>query len=217
MQHQRPYDFATGTTIVADQIDQEFNTIQGVLNGNIDTDNLKDVSVTEEKIASNAVTTAKIKDASVTMPKISNPYKFKVYRNGDQSVTTGTWTAVQLNAEEFDTNSNFDTTTYKYTVPVTGYYFLNGAIYLPAADGIYTIVCLYKNNVSTAVDGTRLSEARDSSPNATSLNKYISTTYFGLLTAGDRVSMTAYLDDTTSPIVGGGSSGTTLSGFLVSV
>lgn len=49
MQYTRNYDFTTGTVIVADQIDQEFNTVANVLNGNIDTTNIKDASVTAAK------------------------------------------------------------------------------------------------------------------------------------------------------------------------
>jgi len=215
MQYNRNYDFQTGTTIVADQIDQEFDAVAGVINGNINEDNLTDVAVTEAKIATDAVTTTKIKDGNVTMPKVSNPYKFKAYRNATQAITTATWTTVQLNAEAFDPNSNFDTSTYMYTVPVTGYYLLTGCIGISAADGVYTIAAIYKNIVTTPTTGTWLAESRDTSPNATSANKYVNVTYYGELTAGDVVYLVAYMDDTTSPTLYANS--TYLGGFLESI
>lgn len=47
-----------------------------------------------------------------------------------QSVTTATYTKVNLGTENFDTNSNFDSTTnYRFTPTVAGYYQLNGSIY----------------------------------------------------------------------------------------
>jgi hypothetical protein len=98
MQHNRNYDFAAGTTIVADQIDQEFNTIQGVLNGNIDTDNLKDVSVTEEKIASNAVTTAKIADDNVTAAKIENQEAWREVDAAGQPAFANSWVRYHASA-----------------------------------------------------------------------------------------------------------------------
>jgi hypothetical protein len=50
MQYNRNFDFAAGTTIIADQIDQELNTLAGVINGNISTDNLAMGGVTVDKL-----------------------------------------------------------------------------------------------------------------------------------------------------------------------
>jgi len=54
MQYNRNFDFAAGQTIVADQVDMEFDSIAGVINGNIDTDNIADEAVTTAKMESNA-------------------------------------------------------------------------------------------------------------------------------------------------------------------
>lgn len=54
---------------------------------------------------------------------------FSVYRSADQTISSSTFTKVQLNAELFDTNSNFDSTTnYRFTPTVSGYYQIGWAM-----------------------------------------------------------------------------------------
>jgi hypothetical protein len=55
---------------------------------------------------------------------------FSAYRAGaNQALVTATTTKVQLNAEDFDTNNNFDSTTnYRFTPTVSGYYQISGSI-----------------------------------------------------------------------------------------
>ena len=54
---------------------------------------------------------------------------FRAYRSGNQTISAATTTKVALNAETFDTNSNFDSTTnYRFTPTVAGYYQVNGVI-----------------------------------------------------------------------------------------
>lgn len=71
---------------------------------------------------------------------------FSVYRTTSaQTLTTATLTKIQLNAEEYDTNNNFDSTTnYRFTPTVAGYYQLSGSVGL---NGTNTrILCsIYKN------------------------------------------------------------------------
>jgi microcystin-dependent protein len=47
----RNYDFQAGDTIVADQIDQEFNTLRTILNGNISGENIADASIDLTKLS----------------------------------------------------------------------------------------------------------------------------------------------------------------------
>ena len=47
---------------------------------------------------------------------------FSVYLSANQSITTNTTTKIAFNTELFDTNSNFDTSTYRFTPTVAGYY-----------------------------------------------------------------------------------------------
>lgn len=53
---------------------------------------------------------------------------FSAYRSGNQSISSSTYTKIQFNAEEFDTNSCYDSSTnYRFTPTVAGYYQVNGS------------------------------------------------------------------------------------------
>jgi len=144
----------------------------------------------------------------------ANPYKFRATRTStNQTITTATWTTVQLNTEEFDTNNNFDTSTYKYTVPVDGFYMFVGQVFANTADGTYVITSIYKNASSGITGGTMLAEQRTTI--ATSTNRPNNCSYFGQLVAGDTITLVAYIEDTTTPTVGSTAGYTSLSGFLV--
>lgn len=108
-------------------------------------------------LAADVVTTAKILDDNVTAPKIvgvdksnlttdSNPYKFSVYRTGAQNVGTGS-TKVLYDTENFDTNNNYDNSTnYRYTAPVSGFYQFNAIVSTNTAGaGTSVSISLYKN------------------------------------------------------------------------
>ena len=90
----------------------------------------------------------------VTVPSVTgtamvsgNMPTFAAYRNADQSITTNTWTKVQLNTEEWDTANAFDSSTnYRFTPQVAGYYQINGGIYAGASGTITRIIiAIYKN------------------------------------------------------------------------
>ena len=70
---------------------------------------------------------------------------FSAYMSTTQSITTSVWTKAQFNAEFFDTNSNYDTTNYRFTPTVAGYYAVNYALSFTtgAATGLYSGI--YKN------------------------------------------------------------------------
>ena len=51
---------------------------------------------------------------------------FSAYLNSVQNTTTNTWTKATLDAEEFDTNSNFASN--RFTPTVAGYYQINGCV-----------------------------------------------------------------------------------------
>tara|TARA_R110000803_G_scaffold132339_2_gene199550 strand:+ start:522 stop:1082 length:561 start_codon:yes stop_codon:yes gene_type:complete len=42
--------------------------------------------------------------------------------SADQTLSSGTWTAIAFNTEVYDTNSNYNTSTYAFTPTVAGYY-----------------------------------------------------------------------------------------------
>lgn len=76
---------------------------------------------------------------------------FSVYRSTNQTGVSGnTFTKIQFDTEEFDTNSNYDNTTnYRFTPTVAGYYQFN-ACFQVSASGV-ALISFYKN-------GTRVKE-----------------------------------------------------------
>jgi len=70
---------------------------------------------------------------------------FSAYLGSNQSITTSTFTKVQCNTEEFDTNSNYDNATnYRFTPTVAGYYQVNVRTNTLVASTL--LICsLYKN------------------------------------------------------------------------
>lgn len=71
---------------------------------------------------------------------------FSAYRSTDQSISSGVLTKVQLNVEEFDTASCFDSVTnYRFTPTVAGYYQLSGQIYLGGSGSVIAYLTVFKN------------------------------------------------------------------------
>ncbi len=57
---------------------------------------------------------------------------FSAHMSANQTVTSATFTKVQFNTEAFDTNANYDTSLYRFTPTVAGYYQVNFKIsYVP--------------------------------------------------------------------------------------
>lgn len=73
---------------------------------------------------------------------------FSAYMSATQSLVASTFVKIQYNAEEFDTNNNYDNTTnYRFTPTVAGYYQLNGYLQLAGSGVGYAELCVYKNGV----------------------------------------------------------------------
>ena len=90
---------------------------------------------------------------------MKNTPAFFGYRTSDQSVTTQTWTKIQIDNEEFDTDSAYDNSTnYRFTVPsdkAGKYHFVAGFSARSTSNDVYvTIVALYKNG--SAYIGNRM-------------------------------------------------------------
>lgn len=82
--------------------------------------------------------------------KITNPYKFSAYKSGgNQAIGASVATKISFQTERFDTNSNFDNATnYRYTIPVTGFYFVNTIIQTLRGDATTdNNLAIYKNGV----------------------------------------------------------------------
>ena len=73
---------------------------------------------------------------------------FSAYISANQSITTGTWTKVACNTEEFDTAGAYDNATnYRFTPQVAGYYQVSGGIVSTVASTLI-ISQVYKNGVA---------------------------------------------------------------------
>lgn len=75
---------------------------------------------------------------------------FSAYINTTQTVSNGVATKIALNAETFDTNNAFDSTTnYRFQPTVAGYYFFTGRLSgLAATAGTVMYAHIYKNGVN---------------------------------------------------------------------
>jgi hypothetical protein len=81
---------------------------------------------------------------------------FSAYSTANQVTATVTYTKIQLNTENFDTNNNFDSTTnYRFTPTVAGYYQISGAVtYQTALNNYGAAAVIYKNGSNYAWGAT---------------------------------------------------------------
>ena len=116
-------------------------------------------SVTLNTVAVAGTNTATFPAATGTVMVSGNMPAFSAYLLADQSMTANTFTKVTINTKEFDTNSNFNTSTYRFTPTVAGYYEVNSAVY--PASTVTGIYCgIYKNGSAfKAAWGTTASAA----------------------------------------------------------
>lgn len=77
-----------------------------------------------------------------------NPYMFSAYMGSTQSTVLNTWTKLNMNTEEYDTNSNYSTSTYGYTIPVTGYYTFNVGVQMIGQAGVPFLVAFSKDGTT---------------------------------------------------------------------
>jgi len=81
------------------------------------------------------------------------------YLSTSQSVTTATWTKVALNTVQFDTNTNFNTSsTNRFTPTVAGYYQCDATLNATATTGTQASCALYKNGAAY-VNGSGATQA----------------------------------------------------------
>ena len=70
---------------------------------------------------------------------------FSAYLGSNQSITSGVFTKIQCNTEAFDTNNNYDNTTnYRFTPTVAGYYQINGK-FASTVSTTLLVISIYKN------------------------------------------------------------------------
>lgn len=81
---------------------------------------------------------------AANLAALGNGPAFSAYPSSNQSLGAGTFTKIQFNTEEFDTNSNYDNATnYRFTPTVAGYYQVNLITAAGTAVGVQATI--YKN------------------------------------------------------------------------
>lgn len=147
------YTATNGTTVVlttgatlGDLVTVESFLVSSVLNAIPGTAG----SVGTPYLTDGAVTTAKIADANVTQAKVATGVAgtgpaFSASMSGNQTISSGTFTKLQFNQEDFDTNSNYDKdTNYRFLPTVAGYYQVVASVY-PSTSVTFTDATIYKN------------------------------------------------------------------------
>lgn len=133
--------------ITSNELANNSVTTNAIVDANVTTSKIADSNVTTAKIADANVTTAKIADGNVTQAKLAanvvgNGVAFRAYQSSSQSFGTNSPTKINLQTEDFDTNSNFSSS--RFTATVAGYYSISGAVEMSSfADRIIAII--YKN------------------------------------------------------------------------
>jgi hypothetical protein len=135
---------------------------------------------------------------------------FNAYLTATQNVSASTFTKVQLNAELFDTNNNFDSTTnYRFTPTVAGYYFFQGSFIAQQVSGTGSVAlaAIYKN-------GTNISQNELTSTFSSGLTMQTSILAYMNGTT-DYVELYAYTNASVTPSLAPGSNTTWFNGYLV--
>lgn len=187
--------WSDGETLNAADLNQGFDDIVNVVNGNLDDNNVNSVSIT----------------------KISNPYKFYAYLPSNQTLSSGTSTQLNLTAEMFDPNNNYDAANKKYVVPVTGYYLLiaNALFYYGGSNFNDP-----RLDVFIVVNGTSQLAASNRFETGYVSSQGLTTTASGILylTANDEVTVNAMVKFSSgSPYIHGSAKYTYFMGQLLSV
>ena len=86
---------------------------------------------------------------------------FSAFRTGSaQVISASTWTKVQLDTENFDTNNCFDSTTnYRFTPTTAGYYQVNFSVFGGAGSNTGIQAAVYKNGVQYLISSNTATSA----------------------------------------------------------
>ena len=110
--------------------------------------------------------TATLPAATGTVMVSGNMPAFSAYASAAVTVTSATFTKVQINTKEFDTNSNFDNVTnYRFTPTVAGYYQVNAQLNITSGN-TRAIVLIYKNSSPAKVGN----DIQASTPNGVNIS-----------------------------------------------
>jgi hypothetical protein len=132
---------------------------------------------------------------------------FSAYRSTNQSISAATYTKVQFDTKEFDTNSNYDNTTnFRFTPAVAGYYQVSLGVDFSSSTNINSAqVGIYKNGTSWKRNNQILTVNGTNSSGITALIYMNGTTDY----------LEGYAWGNTAPTVTGTQSGTFFQAVLV--
>lgn len=116
----------------------------------ITTPTITSPTITGAVVLSGALTAASLNVSSggtiaINSNQAVNGPACSVYLSTNQSITTATLTKVALNATEYDTNSSFSLTNYRFQPLVSGYYQCDGGVNVTVTSGTSGSCSLYKN------------------------------------------------------------------------
>ena len=160
------YTATTGTTVVlnnactvGDSVVTESFLVSSVLNAipnspaSVGTSNIvSGVTLTSPTLVTPALGTPAsgvltnctgLPQAGLSTNVVGNGPAFSAYKSGNQSFSSNTWTKGTFTLEEYDTNSNYDTTNSKFLPTVAGYYQISCNGYLSGGSDNY--MQLYRN------------------------------------------------------------------------
>jgi hypothetical protein len=105
-------------------------------------------TITLQAPAVSGSTTLTLPAATGTVMVSGNMPAFSATPSTTQTVTSATYTKINLGTENFDTNNNFASS--RFTPTVAGYYQLNASVYLTVSGGNPTYIwsIIYKNGVA---------------------------------------------------------------------
>jgi len=86
---------------------------------------------------------------TLAAPLVNPVPAFEAYASANQTLTNNTDTVAVLDAVEYDTNNWFNTSTYRYTPQIAGYYFFRSFMVLSLDGSVSTQQCKIAKNGTT--------------------------------------------------------------------
>ncbi len=164
-------------------------------------------SITLQAPAVSGTTTLTLPAATGTVMVSGNMPAFSAYLASPQTPSNATYTKVQIDTELFDTASCFDTSTYRFTPNVAGYYQIQAACRISGTAPSGAVWAIYKN-------GTNVAELNIASSPATYDNRVVST-LVSMNGTSDYVEFYCYINASSSQTFNAGAPATYFQGFLV--
>lgn len=158
--------------------------------------------------------TGGVSQAMLASGVAGNGPAFSAYASASQSISNITFTKIQINTENFDTNSNFDpTTNYRFTPTVAGYYQINGCVNGISSSVIRAVrAYIYKNG-----SALKLGNFSDNGSGATAAGSMSGSVHDLIYMNGttDYLELYTWIQTNSGTLTtGGGDSLTYFSGFL---